>query len=89
MNTTLFGKPKLTSNDTGAIMFNDSLTLGQCQRLVQQLSQTAFPFQCAHGRPSLVPLVHIDGIASLKRREALKIDWSKLGLQHDGMQQDD
>lgn len=40
----------------GAIMFNDSLTLEQCQRLIKQLSATAFPFQCAHGRPSLVPL---------------------------------
>ncbi|KIO12562.1 hypothetical protein M404DRAFT_12760 [Pisolithus tinctorius Marx 270] len=34
----------------GAIMFNDSLTLEQCQRLIKQLSATAFPFQCAHGR---------------------------------------
>jgi hypothetical protein len=31
-------------------MFNDSLTLEQCERLVGQLSATAFPFQCAHGR---------------------------------------
>lgn len=34
----------------GAIMFNDSLTMDQCRRLVEQLAETAFPFQCAHGR---------------------------------------
>lgn len=43
----------------GAIMFNDHLTVEQCQRLVYKLSQTSFPFQCAHGRPSLVPLMNI------------------------------
>ncbi|EMD40424.1 hypothetical protein CERSUDRAFT_130259 [Gelatoporia subvermispora B] len=44
----------------GAIMFNDTLTLEQCIRLVKRLAETAFPFQCAHGRPSLVPLAHLD-----------------------------
>ena len=34
----------------GAIMFNDTLTMDQCIRLVQELSVTAYPFQCAHGR---------------------------------------
>lgn len=34
----------------GAIMFNDSLSIGQCEKLVKQLSETAFPFRCAHGR---------------------------------------
>jgi len=40
----------------GAIMFNDTLTQEQCEELVLQLSKTDMPFQCAHGRPSLVPL---------------------------------
>ncbi|KAL4260038.1 DNA mismatch repair MutL/HexB family protein [Pleurotus pulmonarius] len=43
----------------GAIMFNDTLTLAQCERLLRQLSQTVFPFQCAHGRPSIVPLTSV------------------------------
>ncbi|TDL29827.1 hypothetical protein BD410DRAFT_811341 [Rickenella mellea] len=33
----------------GAIMFNDPLSLTQCQRLISQLAKTALPFQCAHG----------------------------------------
>ncbi|KAK3304675.1 uncharacterized protein B0T15DRAFT_568435 [Chaetomium strumarium] len=44
-----------------AIMFNDPLTLEQCSDLVQRLAACAFPFQCAHGRPSMVPLVHLSG----------------------------
>ncbi|TCD69227.1 DNA mismatch repair protein [Steccherinum ochraceum] len=47
----------------GAIMFNDPLTLEQCERLVGQLARTDAPFQCAHGRPSLVPLVRVCGEA--------------------------
>ncbi len=34
----------------GAIMFNDTLTLEQCKTVVSRLSETALPFQCAHGR---------------------------------------
>ncbi|KAJ7437811.1 hypothetical protein B0H11DRAFT_1829727 [Mycena galericulata] len=40
----------------GAIMFNDTLTHAQCEKLVENLCQTAFPFQCAHGRLVQVPL---------------------------------
>lgn len=42
-----------------AIMFNDELTKTQCEVLVRRLAECAFPFQCAHGRPSLVPLVDL------------------------------
>ena len=42
-----------------AIMFNDILSLGECRALVSRLSDTRFPFQCAHGRPSVVPLLGV------------------------------
>ncbi|UKZ56182.1 hypothetical protein TrVGV298_010011 [Trichoderma virens] len=42
-----------------AIMFNDALSAEECELLVRQLARCAFPFQCAHGRPSLVPLVDL------------------------------
>lgn len=48
-----------------AIMFNDELWIEQCTELVRKLADCAFPFQCAHGRPSLVPLVDF---ATLKER---------------------
>lgn len=44
-----------------AIMFNDPLTQDQCKELLRKLVQCAFPFQCAHGRPSMVPLVDLGG----------------------------
>jgi DNA mismatch repair protein MLH3 len=42
-----------------AIMFNDELSRQQCEVLVSRLAKCKFPFQCAHGRPSLVPLVNL------------------------------
>ncbi|KAG9594716.1 hypothetical protein KCU77_g4549, partial [Aureobasidium melanogenum] len=43
-----------------AIMFNDKLTFQQCQRLIEEVARCAFPFMCAHGRNSMVPLVYLD-----------------------------
>lgn len=43
----------------GAIMFNDVLSLDECAKLIARLADCAFPFQCAHGRPSMVPLVDL------------------------------
>lgn len=40
-------------------MFNDPLSLEQCGSLLRRLTDCAFPFQCAHGRPSMVPLVDL------------------------------
>lgn len=45
-----------------AIMFNDALSKMECELLVRRLSETAFPFQCAHGRPSLSPLVELGSV---------------------------
>lgn len=43
-------------------MFNDELSWEQCELLVKRLAECRFPFQCAHGRPSLVPLVDVGGL---------------------------
>ncbi|EFE31543.1 DNA mismatch repair protein (Mlh3), putative [Trichophyton benhamiae CBS 112371] len=42
-----------------AIMFNDVLSVSECQNLVSRLAKCAFPFQCAHGRPSMVPIISL------------------------------
>ncbi|KAL8733335.1 MAG: hypothetical protein Q9166_002159 [cf. Caloplaca sp. 2 TL-2023] len=42
-----------------AIMFNDELSQSECETLVKRLSVCKTPFQCAHGRPSMVPLVAV------------------------------
>ncbi|XP_029316568.1 DNA mismatch repair protein Mlh3 isoform X2 [Cottoperca gobio] len=47
----------------GAIKFNDSLSRDECYSLVASLASCQLPFQCAHGRPSIAPLVdtlHLD-----------------------------
>jgi len=41
----------------GAVMFGDALSHDHCWRLVRDLAACAHPFQCAHGRPSVAPLV--------------------------------
>lgn len=58
-----------------AIMFNDVLSHQECQDLLSRLSTCAFPFQCAHGRPSVVPLISI----SMGSVEAFEDSNSKLG----------
>ncbi|XP_039207633.1 DNA mismatch repair protein Mlh3 isoform X1 [Crotalus tigris] len=44
----------------GAIKFNDSLTLDESCHLMASLSCCQLPFQCAHGRPSMMPLADVD-----------------------------
>jgi DNA mismatch repair protein MLH3 len=38
-------------------MFNDILSKTECTSLIERLSRCAFPFQCAHGRPSMAPVL--------------------------------
>ena len=43
----------------GAIMFGDRLDFQQGQRLVDSLQATQLCFQCAHGRPTMIPLIDL------------------------------
>ncbi|KKK21887.1 hypothetical protein P175DRAFT_0512502 [Aspergillus ochraceoroseus IBT 24754] len=52
-----------------AIMFNDVLSIEECQNLVRQLSRCVFPFQCAHGRPSMVPVLDLPGALDAGQRD--------------------
>lgn len=42
-----------------AIMFGDVLTMPECETLLTNLQTCDFPWQCAHGRPSMVPLISL------------------------------
>ncbi|KAL4027258.1 hypothetical protein IC575_015721 [Cucumis melo] len=46
----------------GAIMFGDSLLPSECSLIVEELKQTSLCFQCAHGRPTTVPLVDLEAL---------------------------
>ncbi|PSN54405.1 hypothetical protein C0J52_21889 [Blattella germanica] len=43
----------------GSVKFGDQLSLEECQKLLNDLPKCQLPFQCAHGRPSLVPLADL------------------------------
>ncbi|KAG0465893.1 hypothetical protein HPP92_020057 [Vanilla planifolia] len=58
----------------GAIMFGDALLPSECSLIVDELKATSLCFQCAHGRPTTVPLLHLPSL-----HEQL----SKLGLEMD------
>lgn len=45
-----------------AIMFNDELSLDECEELVKKLVRCVFPFMCAHGRPSMVPILELGAL---------------------------
>ncbi|KAM9238369.1 DNA mismatch repair protein Mlh3 isoform 2-T2 [Leptosomus discolor] len=51
----------------GAIKFNEWLTLEESCRLIEALSSCQLPFQCAHGRPSMMPLADIDHLQQEKQ----------------------
>ena len=40
----------------GAIMFGDRLSTPECEGLLLRLLSCALPFQCAHGRPAMLPI---------------------------------
>ncbi|CAE6157866.1 unnamed protein product [Arabidopsis arenosa] len=46
----------------GAIMFGDSLLPSECSLIIDGLKQTSLCFQCAHGRPTTVPLVNLKAL---------------------------
>ncbi|XP_069805529.1 DNA mismatch repair protein Mlh3 isoform X2 [Dendropsophus ebraccatus] len=47
----------------GAVKFNHPLTMDECCHLMYSLAQCSLPFQCAHGRPSILPLADLQHIA--------------------------
>lgn len=56
-----------------AVMFGDPLSNPQCGRLLAALRATALWTQCAHGRPTVAPLVHLPTLrAVLGRRRAAR-----------------
>ena len=71
-----------------AIVFGDVLNRTECQDIMSNLSKTALPFQCAHGRPSVVPLLLLkqlkdswkdgDGVACMSPRFQRKPTYSNI-----------
>ncbi|XP_072973174.1 DNA mismatch repair protein MLH3 isoform X2 [Typha angustifolia] len=67
----------------GAIMFGDTLLPSECSLIVEELKKTSLCFQCAHGRPTAVPILDIrslhEQLARLgMQKEALREKWHGL-----------
>ncbi|XP_070151918.1 DNA mismatch repair protein MutL [Polyergus mexicanus] len=60
----------------GAIKFGDKLTLEQCTYLMKLLKCTKFPNRCAHGRPTIIPVMEL---SELEKRSA-RISEKKLNF---------
>ncbi|KAI6796327.1 hypothetical protein KC361_g4489 [Hortaea werneckii] len=62
-----------------AIMFNDVLPREECEQLMDELSRCAFPFMCAHGRVSMVPLMEVGGQGVRDGDQNEKREWEGVG----------
>ena len=54
-----------------AIMFNDELSVADCADIVRKLGRCRLPFQCAHGRPSMVPVADLNRLSAFIGHSAL------------------
>ncbi|KAG5336580.1 MLH3 protein, partial [Acromyrmex charruanus] len=52
----------------GAIKFGDKLTLEECTNLIQLLKNTKFPNRCAHGRPTIIPVIEFSELGKRRTR---------------------
>ncbi|KAG8373586.1 hypothetical protein BUALT_Bualt11G0039800 [Buddleja alternifolia] len=65
----------------GAIMFGDTLLPSECSLIVEELKRTSLCFQCAHGRPTTVPLLDLDLLHNKIAKHASHGPWHGL-CQH-------
>ncbi|XP_076360566.1 uncharacterized protein LOC143252400 isoform X2 [Tachypleus tridentatus] len=56
----------------GAVKFGDELDNTECIHLIKSLTYCKLPFQCAHGRPSLTPLVDFSYLQSNCDKQSTK-----------------
>jgi len=61
----------------GAIMFGDKLTLEECKQAINNLKGCHAPFQCAHGRPSVAPIVELTKLSMQPKMTVKQIDFSR------------
>ncbi len=68
------------SSIVGAIKFGDELSSTQCAQLVRALGQCDVPFQCAHGRPLLAPLIELSELIPLAITPESKPNYNRLSM---------
>lgn len=68
----------LFSYISGAIKFGDPLNSKECKLLIEALKDTNAPTRCAHGRPSIIPLLDLTGLK--KRKSTVVVCHKSLDL---------
>jgi DNA mismatch repair ATPase MutL len=51
-----------------AVKFGDALELETCSDIIAKLSSCDIPYNCAHGRPSMFPLLNIEHSTKTKQQ---------------------
>ncbi|KAF7171437.1 hypothetical protein CNMCM5623_003795 [Aspergillus felis] len=73
-----------------AIMFNDALTTEECESLIGRLARCVLPFQCAHGRPSMIPILDLrEGEESLGKSGECEYGYEYEYERNEGRRQPD
>ena len=54
------------------------ISAAQAESLLAKLAETIYPFQCAHGRPSVVPVVNLAPPRPSPATDPGVVDWSRL-----------
>jgi len=65
----------------GAIKFGDPLDRETCVNMIKQLSHCNLPFQCAHGRPSIAPLLKLNMLNDIMKQKVRKPNLKRLKLK--------
>ncbi|XP_022251975.1 DNA mismatch repair protein Mlh3-like [Limulus polyphemus] len=71
----------------GAVKFGDELDSTECTHLIKSLAYCKLPFQCAHGRPSLTPLVDFSHLQSNCDKQTSKPQLWKIKKKLESRQQ--
>ena len=61
-------------------MFGDKLSLEECKFLLCEISHCHTPFQCAHGRPSVAPILSLEKLSTSSSYSSTKIQFSRLNV---------
>ncbi len=61
-----------------AVKFGDILSAERCRRMLKDLGKCNAPFQCAHGRPDIAPIVPMQSLSSGDEPKATKFNLTNL-----------
>ena len=56
-----------------AIKFGDPLSVKDCTLLIKALQDTKAPTRCAHGRPSVIPILDMTNVDARKSSDGVSI----------------